>query len=163
MNWEWTGSGQRCGSRRQDEHPGKISYYFNRSTSEGEYPLRPAGGVTSAWRAKDFHWDQEAANVDWEKREKERVNRVMRGKQKRKKRRIKEILILSERVLIFSSGLAMCAQPVISLETKKVECGESGCVCVLPSYTVCMCFCSAWEFMLPEWHHVCYHFGGFAQ
>lgn len=31
---------------------------------------------------------------------------------------MKEILILSERVLIFSSGLAMCAQLVISLEKK---------------------------------------------
>lgn len=52
-------------------------------------------------------------------RERKRGNGAMGGKPKRINRRIKEILILSERVLIFSSGLAMCAHPVISLETKK--------------------------------------------
>lgn len=72
----------------------------------------------------------------------------MEGKQKREKKngRIKEILILSERVLIFSSGLPMCTQSVISLETKKSRLwregvsGERGggrVVCV------CMCVCSS--------------------
>lgn len=54
-------------------------------------------------------------------------------------------MILSERVLIFSSGLAMCAQPVISLETKKSGMWRElasvcVCVCVLPYCSVCMCF-----------------------
>lgn len=64
MNWEWTGPGQRGGSQRHDEHSGKISYYFNRSTSEGEFYQRSASGVTRSWCSKDFHKDQEAANVD---------------------------------------------------------------------------------------------------
>lgn len=68
------------------------------------------------------------------------------GKQKREKKngRIKEILILSERVLIFSSGLPMCTQSVISLETKKSRLwregvsGERG-----GGRVVCMCMCSS--------------------
>lgn len=71
------------------------------------------------------------------------------GKQKREKKngRIKEILILSERVLIFSSGLPMCAQSVISLETKKSRLWRerekvvkevAAGLCVCSSVYVCM-------------------------
>lgn len=98
----------------------------------------------SDWSSKDFHRDQEAANVDGEERERavERGNKRMGGEPKRINRRIKEILIWSERLLIFSSGPTMCTQPVISLETKKreekVECGESCGLCV---YSLCVCVC----------------------
>lgn len=137
MNGGWTGPGQRSGSWRHGEHPGNIFYYFNQSTSEGELCRGSASGVTGAWCSKDFHGDQEAANADWEKRAGERDRKQSNGgKPKRINRRIKEILIWSERLLIFSSGLGMCAQPVISLETKKVECGESCWLCV-----VCVCVC----------------------
>lgn len=76
-----------------------------------------------------------------EKGEKEETERWEKGKEKNRK--IKEILILSESVLIFSSGLAMCAQPIISLETKRKK-GLCVCVfafvCTLASCNICICF-----------------------
>lgn len=110
-------------------------------------PKISAGGVTSAWCSEDFHGDQEAADVDWGKGEGEwERKRSDGGKPKRINRRIKEILILSERVLIFSSGLAMCAQPVISLETKKSGMWRElaavcVCVCCLTAVFACVLFC----------------------
>lgn len=103
--------------------------------------------------SKDFHIDEEAADVNWGKRERGGGGGQGNGaKQERMNRRMKEILIWSERVLIFFSGLAMWAQPVISLETKEVECAEICHVCVpvcMLCWAVCMLFfsvgiCVAW-------------------
>lgn len=157
MTWP----GQRCGSWRYDEHPGKISYYFNRSTSEAEYHQSSACGVSGAWCSKDFHRDQEAADVDFERGELEKGGKRKQSdgrKEKKKNRRMKEILILSERVLIFSSGLAMCAQLVISLEKKNGMTGlcVSVCMLVFASPRVLFdCFSSLWEFLLPQRCHLC--------
>lgn len=69
-------------SRRQDEHPGKVSYYFDQSSSEDEHHQRPSSGATApcAWRTsteikEPLMLIEERERETAERRERERENK----------------------------------------------------------------------------------------
>lgn len=93
--------GQRCVSQRQDERPGKVSYYFNPSSSESENHQSSASGVIVPG-APRTSTEIKKPLMSIEERETWRERKQSDGgKPMRINRRIKEILIWSERVLIF--------------------------------------------------------------
>lgn len=115
----------------------------------------PLSAVATVWCLKGFRRDQGVADVDWEKEEggREMGKQSNGGKTKRINRGIKEILIWSERLLIFfSSGPAMCTKSVIGFETKQ-HIFKSCWLCVC----VCVFFVNVWIYVLclPHWCHIC--------
>lgn len=98
--------------------------------------------VATVWCSKGFRRDQGVADVDGEKEEggREMGKQSNGGKTNRINRGIKEILIWSERLLIFFlSGLAVCTKSVIGFETK--ECSFKSC-------WLCVFFVSVWIYVL---------------
>lgn len=156
MVWKWSWPGF---TEKVDEHPENFILSINdlrrMRTTKVKVPL-PRYPRTSTRIRKVLMSIEERRVV------KGRKNQRGGESKKGKNRRIKEILILSESVLIFSSGLAMCTLPVISSKTKKGRMWrEIVWVCVRV-YSLCGCsghmfiFTSALKFVFPRrYNHVC--------
>lgn len=100
--------------------------------------------VATVWCLKGFRRDQGVADVDWEKGEgrREMGKQSNGGKTNRINRGIKEILIWSERLLIFFPLVWPCAQSLLLVLKQKS---------VVLRVADSMCFLSVHEFMFFVW------------